>query len=230
MPPGPRILVTGFGRFPGMPANPSAGLATSLARSRRLSAATIEARILPTRWDEAEAFAGLLERTRPDIVLMLGVAARRRHVSIELAARNSSGSFPDAARRRPCVRRLERDGPALRKLGASPMPLLRAMRETGVPVRLSRDAGRYVCNALAWRAYGWAQARSRRDGTARLAVFVHIPPPRPGALSRPRLLRAVEALLVALAGQYRPASAGASTLSTPSGVTEAAAIRAASAR
>lgn len=230
MPLGPRILVTGFGRFPGMPADPSAGLAISLARSRRLASGTIEARILPTRWDAAEAFTGLLDQMKPDIVLMLGVAARRRHVSIELVAHNATGVFPDAARRRPAARRLERDGPALRRLGASPMSLLRAVHETGVPARLSRDAGRYVCNALAWRGYGWAQAGSRSGSPARLAIFVHIPPPRPGALSRPRLLRAVEVLLVALAGQYRPAGAGTPDLSTPPGVAATAAIRAASAR
>lgn len=81
----PRILVTGFGRFPGMPANPSSGLASALARSRRLRSGQVEARILPTRWSEAEGFPAVLDAA-PDIVLMLGVAGRRRHVTIELVA------------------------------------------------------------------------------------------------------------------------------------------------
>lgn len=194
----PRILVTGFGRFPGMPANPSSGLASALARSRRLRSGQVEARILPTRWSEAEGFPAVLDAAAPDIVLMLGVAGRRRHVTIELVARNATGVFPDAARARPAARRLERNGPERRRLGAAPMPLLRALREAGAPARLSRDAGRYVCNALAWRAYGWAQA----DGGQRLAVFVHIP--RAGVIPAATLKRALEAVLVALAGQYRP--------------------------
>lgn len=201
----PRILVTGFGRFPGMPANPSAGLATVLARSRRLRTGQVEARVLPTRWSEAESFAATLDAAAPDIVLMLGVAARRRHVTIELIARNATGVFPDAVRARPAARRLERDGPAQRSLAAAPVPLLRALREAGAPARLSRDAGRYVCNALAWRAYGWAQAGAGADGGRRLAVFVHIP--RAGMISAPTLKRALEALMVALAGQYRPMEA-----------------------
>lgn len=199
----PRILVTGFGRFPGMPANPSADLASALARSRRLRSGQVEVRILPTRWSEAERFASTLDAIAPDIVLMLGVAGRRRHVTIELVARNATGVFPDAARARPAARRLEREGPVRRGLAAAPMPLLRALREAGAPARLSRDAGRYVCNALAWSAYGWAQADARADGGQRLAVFVHIP--RAGVIPAATLKRALEALLVALAGQHRQA-------------------------
>lgn len=200
---GPRILVTGFGRFPGMPANPSAGLARGLARSRRIRAGHIEARILPTLWSETDAFAATLDDMAPDVVLMLGVAGKRRHVCIELIARNATGMFPDASRARPVSRRLETGGPARRMLGVAPMPLLRALREAGAPARLSRDAGRYVCNALAWQAYGWARAGTRGDGGPRLAVFVHIP--RAGAIAAPKLRRALEALLIALVSQCRSA-------------------------
>lgn len=185
-----------------MPSNPSARLARALAQGRaggdRLNA-RIEARILPTLWSEAAAFPAVLDAARPDIVLMLGVAGRRRAVCIECLARNATGAFPDTARRRPAAGRLETGAPAQRRLAASPMPLLHALRRAGLPARLSRDAGGYVCNALAWRGYGWA---AETDG-GRLAVFVHIPLPRPGALSRQRLQRGLEALLVALAAQWR---------------------------
>lgn len=208
---GPRILVTGFGPFPGMPRNPSAVLAGALTRSPQLRPADFTLSILPTSWAEAEAFAATLDAFDPDIVLMLGVAGRRRHVAIETLARNATGPFPDVTRKRPAARLLETGAPASRRIAAAPMPLLRALREAGVPARLSRDAGRYICNALAWRAYGWAEAGHRADGGPRLAVFVHIPLPRAGALSRIRLLRALEALLVALAGQYRPVAPAAVT-------------------
>lgn len=198
----PRVLVTGFGRFPGMPSNPSADLAGELARSPRLPDAALEARLLPTRWDEAAAFAATLDRLAPDVVLMLGVAARRRQVCVEVIAHNATGAFPDAARCHPPSHRLTPEGPARRPLSATAAPLLRALHEAGVPARRSRDAGRYVCNALAWSAYGWAEAGPRADGGPRLAVFVHVPLPRPGRLSRLRLLRALEGLLRALLAQY----------------------------
>ena len=42
---------------------------------------------------------------------------------------------------------------------------------TGVPAALSRDAGRYLCNYLCWRA---AEAAGKKGGP-RLAAFVHVP-------------------------------------------------------
>jgi pyroglutamyl-peptidase len=48
--------------------------------------------------------------------------------------------------------------------------LLSAARATGVPVALSRDAGRYLCNYLCWRA-----AEAVGAGAPRLVAFVHVP-------------------------------------------------------
>jgi pyroglutamyl-peptidase len=199
----PRLLVTGFGRFPGMPANPSAKLARHLARSRPAAGAATELLLLATRWEEAAGFPALLAQTQPDIVLMLGVAARRRRVSIEIVGRNATGAFPDAAGCRPASRVLEPGAPAQRALAARPAPLLAALRAAGIPAHLSRHAGHYVCNALAFRAYGWARAGRRADGGPRLAVFVHVPLPRPGRLTLPQLARGLEALLAALLAQFR---------------------------
>lgn len=199
----PRLLITGFGHFPGMPANPSAQLARHLARSRPAGGARTERRLLATRWDEAAGFPALLAQTQPDIVLMLGVAARRRRISVEIVGRNATGAFPDAAGHRPTSHVLEPGAPAQRALAARPAPLLAALRAAGVPAHLSRHAGRYVCNALAFRAYGWARAGLAADGGARLAVFVHVPLPRPGRLALPQLARGLEALLAALLAQFR---------------------------
>lgn len=205
----PRLLITGFGHFPGMPANPSALLARHLARSRPAGGARTERRLLATRWDEAAGFPALLAQTQPDIVLMLGVAARRRLVSIEIVGRNATGAFPDAAGHRPASRVLEPGAPAQRALAARPAPLLAALRAAGVPAHLSRHAGRYVCNALAFRAYGWARAGLGAGG-ARLAVFVHVPRPRPGSrLALPQLARGLDALLAALLAQFRQSRLGA---------------------
>ena len=49
--------------------------------------------------------------------------------------------------------------------------LLRAALATGVDVRSSRDAGRYLCNYLCWRGI---EAARRPDGP-RLAAFIHVP-------------------------------------------------------
>lgn len=190
----PRVLVTGFGAFPGAPANPSRLLARKLLQLRLPALAGIDRHllILPTRWSLAAAFPGRLDAIDPDIVLMLGLAARRRQVCIETLGRNATRMAPDAAGRRPAGRRLDPAAAPVRRMAGPPMPLLAALRAGGAPARLSRDAGGYVCNALAFRAYGWAHRHGR------LAVFVHVPRPRRGgALGRPRMERALGRMLVA---------------------------------
>lgn len=196
-----RVLITGFGRFPGAPSNPSGALATALTRRRRpgLAGMALRAQILPTTWEVVADFGAMLAREAPDIVLMIGLAARRRQLCVETLAVNRAGGFPDALRCRPTARHLDAAGPTTIGARAHAAPLVRALRLAGVPARASRDAGRYICNALAYGAYGHA----RRTGRPRLAVFVHIPSPDRGRLSMPAQLRALEALLVALAGQLR---------------------------
>ncbi|MDF2996363.1 MAG: peptidase pyroglutamyl peptidase [Xanthobacteraceae bacterium] len=199
-----RVLITGFGRFPGAPSNPSGALAKALARRRRpaLAGLALTAEVLPTTWEAAEGFAQALDREQPDIVLMIGLAGRRRQVCVETLAVNRAGGFPDALRRRPTSRRLDASGPDAIGARAQAVSLVRALQLTGVPARASRDAGRYICNALAYGAY----RHSRATGRPRLAVFVHIPRPNRSRLALPALLRALEALLVALAGQFASAT------------------------
>jgi pyroglutamyl-peptidase len=79
------------------------------------------------------------------------------------------------------------------------MALLRAARMSGAPAALSQDAGRYVCNALFWRAL----EASRRGGPM-LIAFVHVPRLRPG-FGFTKLARAGEAILAEiLAAARRP--------------------------
>ena len=49
--------------------------------------------------------------------------------------------------------------------------LLAAARSIKVPAALSRDAGRYLCNYLCWRA-----SEAATENGLRLAAFVHVPP------------------------------------------------------
>jgi len=51
--------------------------------------------------------------------------------------------------------------------------MLRAMRERGIDARLSRDAGRYLCNASFY-----AVLERRSAGQAAQIIFIHIPLPR----------------------------------------------------
>ena len=92
--------MTGFGPFPRVPRNPSGLLAERVAASPRWRLQGWEARslVLPTTYAAIDAVLHpALERERPDVLLMLGVAARRRALCIETRAVNRVSSlFPDA--------------------------------------------------------------------------------------------------------------------------------------
>ena len=201
-----RALITGFGPFPGVPRNPSGVIARAVAASprwRRLGWA-IEGVVFPTDYRHVEARIADLGRKPPAFVLMLGVAARSRHLRIERVARNRvSMTARDVSGRKVRRRVLEPDASAIRIGRHAGVSLVRTLRGAGVPARMSQDAGRYVCNAGYWWMLGAMPRRTR-------VVFVHIPMPgRAGTRHRePRpalsaMIRAITALVQAEIGRAR---------------------------
>jgi pyroglutamyl-peptidase len=205
-----RVLIAGFGPFPGAPFNPSAALAAALARRRRPALAGIDraTHVFATTYASVDHDLPKLLAAKPDIVLIFGLAGRRRQLCIETRARNAvSVLFPDAARQRPSDTVIARGGPPA-LTGNTPFAALRAAARTrSLSARLSRDAGRYLCNYVYWRAL------ERVKNGQPLVQFVHIPAvsskPRPARRSsrrRPSLAQfvaAAEALLIALVAASR---------------------------
>ncbi len=200
-----RVLITGFRPFPGAPANPTAALALRLARAGRRRGIDCVAHVFATTYAAVDCeLPRLIATHRPDAILMFGLAARRRHVSIEVFARNRmSVWFPDAGGAVPPRAAIAAGASATRGRGEFSR-LLAAARATQVRTCLSRDAGNYLCNYVYWRALEAAAA----TGGPRRAVFVHVPclspnRPRRGPVGRPRFtfaqfLRVGEAILGAL--------------------------------
>ena len=206
-----RVLLVGFGPFPGVPRNPSAVLVKRLASRRRPALATIirTTHIFATAYAAVDNALPKLFANKPDIVLMFGLAARRRQLCIETQARNArSILFPDVRGYRPARGVIALGEPAARGGGAPFARLLAAARASGMPARLSRDAGRYVCNYSYWRALELAGRRNRP-----LVQFIHIPrirfePRRNRKRKYPALpfhtaLAAAENLLIALMAARR---------------------------
>jgi pyroglutamyl-peptidase len=201
------ILVTGFGPFPGAPFNPTGPLVQRLARLRRpcLTDAKIAPHIFPTSYAAvARDLPKLLAQHQPDALLMFGLAPQARTLRIEMRARNRISLLPDASGIALPRQTIAAGRPATVAMPAPVHRLLAAVRAVGVPATLSRDAGRYLCNYLAWRA---AEAASPTGGP-HIAAFVHVPKVartarRPGKrrkLALGDLTRAGAALLAAVAG------------------------------
>jgi len=172
-----KLLITGFGPFPRVPRNPSASLARDVAadpRWRRLGVA-VEALVLDTRYSAIDThLVPKIREFRPDAILMLGVALRRRHVGIETRAINRvSRLLHDAEGRIAAQPAFRRGAPRMLHSHAPLVAIMQAMRRRGVDARLSRDAGRYLCNAAYFAALAEI-VQMPRAGT----VFIHLPVPR----------------------------------------------------
>lgn len=198
-----RVLVTGFGAFPGAPSNPTLAILEHLRKdqARRLArlGLRLELHVLPVRFAQVGgALEQVLTQSRPDLVVHLGLAGRRRHLSVELRALNRLSQLrPDAGRGFAPSARIEVGGATIRRAPWPASRLGQAMAPFG-PVRLSQDAGDYVCNQTLYLTLGSFEGP---------AGFIHVPRPSP-ALPVVTMARAVAAALVQLAVQYRVSTVG----------------------
>ncbi|ABD87312.1 pyroglutamyl-peptidase I [Rhodopseudomonas palustris] len=206
-----RILITGFGPFPGAPYNPTPALVARLVRLRRPALSEVEliGHVFPVSYAAVDReLPQLIARHAPDALLMFGLAARTPFLRIESRARNAvTMLWPDAAHSRVRSAAIL-PGAEARRFGPHTEKLRRAALHTGIDARGSRDAGRYLCNYLCWRAL---EATDAAQGPS-LAAFVHVPlVPRPGVpqhnrahrITAEQLVDAAEAVLLELLAQVR---------------------------
>jgi pyroglutamyl-peptidase len=209
-----RILITGFGPFPGAPFNPTMPLVKRLTQLRRPAFSDIDliGHIFHVTYGTVDReLPALIARHRPQALLSFGLADRTAHVRIETRARNAVTTlFPDADRARARKGSISGGADAL-MFGPHTAKLLRAAVGTSIDARASRDAGSYLCNYLSWRAI----EATRGDNGPRLAAFVHIPLLARGSVSRrksapdritlERLVDAGEAMLLEMVKLTRAA-------------------------
>ena len=169
-----RILITGFGPFPGAPYNPTQPLVARLMRLRRPALADVELsdHIFPVTYKAVDRqLPQLLTEHRPQALLMFGLASRTRWIRVETRARNAvTMLWPDAEHARVRKGSIS-DGIDAMMFGTHTARLLRAADSTGIDARVSRNAGSYLCNYLSWRAIEAVD----NDNGPRLAAFVHVP-------------------------------------------------------
>jgi len=168
------VLITGFGRFPGAPINPTEQLVHHLARMRRpaLNDTRVFTHVFPTSYAALDAqLPALVAQHRPDALVMFGLAGRTKGVRVEMLARNRATQvFPDVTHTVPTRGAIKLGASALR--GQAPFArLVAAARATGASARLSRHAGTYLCNYGYWRAL---EAAAKPNGPT-VVVFVHVP-------------------------------------------------------
>ena len=165
------LLVTAFGAFPGAPHNPSADIVADLERHwrghfSRMGVKLVTA-VLPVVHAIAPLIDALVAREQPDAILHLGLAARRRNVTVETRARNIATTIkPDARGAFVAKRRRSAASTDSLRVSWDTTLLVARLRSSGIDAAGSIDAGDYVCNAALWRSL---------EAEAAPAVFVHVP-------------------------------------------------------
>ena len=165
-----RVLVTGFGPFPGIPHNASTSVALAMEDLPATPGVDVATAIIPVVWATARVAARKAAACfQPHAVLHFGVSKRSSGFEIETRAFNMSGRKEDQAGMVRRAHALVRTGKPVLTPTLPPLDLLRALRKGGIPAALSEDAGRYLCNAL----FYWSLCDGELD--ARLVSFVHMP-------------------------------------------------------
>lgn len=169
-----RVLITGFGPFPGIIENASEAFAPLFAfrAAERLPQLQTTCAILPTQWHAVPRLLGhLLAEVQPHLCLHFGVQGGAKGLVLETIACNKASDRADAAGLLPPSATLEPGAPFLLVPPSGPTRLLTRAMQQGLPVSASVNAGEYLCNALFFHSLSAA----RRMDQPRLVAFLHLP-------------------------------------------------------
>ena len=160
-----KVLLTGFEPFGKATLNPSGEIV------KQISGDNIIAAILPVAYAQsAEALIALVEKHKPDVVVSLGQAEGRTHITPERIAINL-----DDARLADNEGVMRNDLPIL--VGGpvayeSTLPIkaiVEAIKAEGIPAAVSLSAGAFLCNHIFY------VMQSKFAGTSVRSGFVHVP-------------------------------------------------------
>lgn len=168
------ILVTGFEPFGNDNFNASSAVVSALPASiagRRLTTA-----ILPVSFHRSgEALSALLAEHRPDALICVGEAGGRAAVTPEARAANEDDArIPDNDGARPRGAAIISDGPLSLPSSLDAQRITALLAAAGFAAQVSRNAGRFVCNHVAYLAYAQPVP----------ALFIHVPALRPAERKR----------------------------------------------
>ena len=171
----PRVLITGFGPFPGAPVNPTEALIRRLESEPEHLAGLgdIRTAVLPVDYQAVPDVLAELGRTHsPDIAIHFGLDAKAHGFTLERRARNEiAAGKPDNAGNqadRACIVDGGEDCSSTLPLEAIADELDRAR----LPWSWSDDAGGYLCNYVFYlsRSSHFAELNPALSG------FIHAPP------------------------------------------------------
>ncbi len=142
------ILVTGFTPFGGEKINPSWQIVKALPEL--IVGYRVEKLRVPTEFGKSiSVVTKAIDKLKPDIVLCLGQAGGRAHMSVERVAINvNDARIADNAGAQPIDEAIADDAPAAYFCTLPVKAMVQAMMDHHIPAEVSNTAGTFVCNHL----------------------------------------------------------------------------------
>ena len=160
-----KVLLTGFEPFGKATLNPSGEIV------KQISGDNIVTAILPVAYAQsAERLLALIAEHKPDVVICLGQAEGRTHISPERIAINLDDArlADNEGVLRNDVKILE-GGPDAYFSTLPVKEIVEAIKTAGVPAAVSLSAGAFLCNHVFYVAQDYFKGTRVRSG------FVHVP-------------------------------------------------------
>ena len=166
-----KILVTGFDPFGGETVNPAYEAVKMLPE--QIAGAEIIKLEIPTVFSKSSvAVEEGIQKYNPDIVINVGQAGGRSHMTIEQVAINlADARIPDNAGEQPLNEALQPDGDTAYFATIPIRAMVKHVQEHGLPCSISYTAGTYVCNCVMYNVLYMTQKKYPNIK----AGFIHVP-------------------------------------------------------
>lgn len=166
------ILITGFTPFDGRPVNASWIAARALAALGNYEKYALHALEIPVYWGAPrQALSAALLTEVPVLIISMG-EGETGTFRIETRARNARRERADNAGRLPIGMPNSATGPAERNSSFACENLCQKLAGHGIPIRLSDDAGAYLCEELLYTLEEFKEEQT----AIKQVLFVHVPP------------------------------------------------------
>lgn len=167
-----RIVVTGFEPWEHGAENPTLAILAGLEQANGLPGELTTLRLPVDTLRIAAMVEATLERVRPDIWISLGLAPGSSVIAVErMAANVRDFPVPDNDGNQPIDEPVYPGGPAGRMATLPIKSITRALREAGIPAKISNSPSTYLCNQMMYTVLHLIEQRMM---TTR-AGFIHVP-------------------------------------------------------
>ncbi|CAH0151278.1 pyrrolidone-carboxylate peptidase [Bacillus sp. Soil745] len=167
-----KVLLTGFEPFGGEKVNPSWEAVKQL-HGEVIDDVTLVAEQIPTLFGKSVAvLEQLIQQHNPDVVICVGQAGGRLHITPERVAINMNDArIPDNQGNQPIDEPIADKGPVAYWSTIPIKRIVENMKESNIPASVSHTAGTFVCNHI---FYGLMDYITRTSSSIR-GGFIHIP-------------------------------------------------------